>query len=42
MIKHYIYLKFYHHNIQKLSYNERLLNYFESILVPIGFDPSKW
>ena len=42
MIKHYVYLKFYHQNIQKLFYNERLLNYFESILVPIGFEPSKW
>ena len=40
MLKHYIYLKIYHNNIKKI--NEKLLCYFESILVANGFDLSKW
>lgn len=36
MLKHYTYIKFYHENIKKLNYNERLLSYLESILEPIG------
>ena len=42
MLKHYIYLKIYHYNIKKISSNEKLLCYFESILVPNGFELSKW
>ena len=42
MLKHYIYLKIYHYNIKKLSSNEKLLCYFESILVANGFDLSQW
>ena len=42
MLKHHIYLKIYHYNIKKISSNEKLLCYFESILVPNGFEPSKW
>ena len=42
MLKHYIYLKIYHYNIKKLSSNEKLLYYFESILVANGFDLSQW
>ena len=38
MIKHYIYLKIYHYNIKKISSNEKLLSYLESILVANGFD----
>ena len=34
----YHYLKIYHNNIKKISSNEKLLNYFESILVANGFD----
>ena len=37
MLEHYKYIKFYHENIKKLNYNERLLCYFESILEPRGF-----
>ena len=36
MKKEYILLKIYHYNIKKLSSNERLLKYFESILVANG------
>ena len=36
MLKQYIYLKIYHYNIKKLSSNEKLLCYFESILAPRG------
>ena len=42
MKKDYIYLKIYHNNIQKLSSNEKLLCYLESILAANGFDLSKW
>ena len=38
MKKDYIYLKIYHYNIKKISSNEKLLNYFESILVANGFN----
>ena len=38
MKKDYIYLKIYHYNIKKLSSNEKLLCYFESIFVANGFD----
>ena len=31
MKKDYIYLKIYHNNIKKISSNEKLLNYLESI-----------
>ena len=41
MLKYFIYLKFYHQNIQKLSYNERLLCYLEAMLETNGFDPRK-
>ena len=34
----YIYLKFYHDNIKKLTSNEKILNYFESTLKSKGFD----
>ena len=34
----YIYLKIYHNEIKKNLYNEKLLNYFESILVANGFN----
>ena len=42
MLKHYIYIKIYHCNIKKLSSNEKLICYFEPILVANGFDISKW
>ena len=42
MLEHYIYLRFYHKNIQKLSYNERLLCYIESIIEFKGLDPREW
>ena len=38
MKKHYIYLKIYHYNIKKISSNEKLLCYFESILLSNGFN----
>ena len=38
ILKQYNYLNFYHENIKKLKRNERLLCYFESILVANGFD----
>ena len=38
MLKHYIYLKIYHYNIKKISSNEKLLCYFESILTSRGFN----
>ena len=37
MLKHYNYINFYHENIKKLNYNERLLSYLEAILEPKGF-----
>ena len=37
----YNYLKIYYNNIKKNLYNEKLLNYFESILVANGFDISR-
>ena len=42
MKKDYILLKIYHNNIKKISSNEKLLCYLESILVANGFDLSKW
>ena len=42
ILKQYNYLNFYHENIKKLNRNERLLCYFESILVANGFDFGKW
>ena len=42
MLEHYIYLKFYHENIQNLLCNEKLLCYFEKIFDIKGFDPIKW
>ena len=42
MLEHYIYLRFYHENIQKLLYNEKLLRYFEKVINTKGFDPTKW
>ena len=42
MLEHYIYLRFYHENIQKLSYNEKLLRYFEKVISTKGFEPTKW
>ena len=41
MKRDYIYLKIYHDNIKKISSNEKLLKYFESVLVAHGFDLSK-
>ena len=37
MEKQYLYLKIYNDNIKKLSSNDRLLKYFESILTPRVF-----
>ena len=37
ILKQYNCLNFYHENIKKLNRNEKLLNYFESILVANGF-----
>ena len=42
MKKDYIYLKIYHNNIKKISFNEKLLCYLESILLANGFDLSRW
>ena len=42
MLEYYIYLRFYHENIQKLLYNEKLLRYFEKVINTKGFDPTKW
>ena len=42
MLEHYLYLMFYHENIQKLSYNEKLLCYLKAIVQRKGFDPRKW
>ena len=42
MLRDYIYLKIYHNNIKKISNNEKLICYFESILVANGFDLEKW
>ena len=42
MIKHFIYLKIYNNNIKKISSNEKLLCYLESILLANGFDLSRW
>ena len=42
MLEHYIYLRFFHENIQKLNYNEKLLRYFEKVIITKGFDPTKW
>ena len=41
MKRDYIYLKIYHENIKKITSNEKLLKYFESVLVAHGFDLSK-
>ena len=37
MKRDYIYLKIYHNNIKKSPSNEKLLNYFKSILTQKGF-----
>ena len=37
MKRDYIYLKIYHDNIKKIPYNEKLLKYFESVLLAHGF-----
>ena len=42
MLEYYIYLSFYHENIQKLSYNQKLLDYFEQVINTKGFVPTKW
>ena len=42
MYLEYNYLKIYYNNIKKISTNEKLLNYFESILLANGFDLEKW
>ena len=42
MFEHYIYLRFYHENIKKLLYNEKLLRYFEKVISTKGFDPIEW
>ena len=38
MKRDYIYLKIYHDNIKKIPYNEKLLKYFESVLLAHGCD----
>ena len=38
MKKKYILLKIYHNEIKKISSNEKLLNYFETILIDNGFN----
>ena len=40
MLRDYIHLKIYHNNIKKIY--EKLLCYYESILVANGFDLEKW
>ena len=42
MLEHYLYLRFYHENFQKLPCNEKLLCYFENILDVKGFNPKTW
>ena len=42
MLEYYIYLNFFHKNIQKLSYNERLLFYLEEKIKFKGLDPREW
>ena len=42
MCLHYFYLKIYHNEIKKTLSNEKLLNYFESILKPKGFNLEYW
>ena len=37
----YTYLKIYQNEIKKLSSNEKLLNYFETVLLANGYDLSK-
>ena len=41
VLKQYIYLNFYHESIKKINRNERLLKYFESVLVSNGFKLEK-
>ena len=41
MLRHYVYLKIYHNNI-KILFNEKLICYFESILVANGIEMEKW
>ena len=41
MKRDYIYLKIYHDNIKKIPYNEKLLKYFESVLLAHGIDVLK-
>lgn len=41
MKRDYYYLKIYHDNIKKTLDNEKLLKYYESILLANGFDVTK-
>ena len=41
MKRDYMYLKIYHDNIKKTLSNEKLLKYFESVLLSHGFDVTK-
>ena len=41
MKRDYIYLKIYHDNIKKTLANEKLLKYFESVLLAHGCDVTK-
>ena len=41
MKRDYIYLKIYHDNIKKTLSNEKLLKYFESVLLSHGFNVKK-
>ena len=41
MKKNYIYLKIYHNKVKKITNNEKLLFYLESILLANGFDLSR-
>ena len=41
MKRDYIYLKIYHDSIKKTLSNEKLLKYFESVLLAHGFDVTK-
>ena len=36
-----MYLKIYHDNVKKSPSNEKLLKYFESVLLSQGFDVTK-
>ena len=41
MKRDYLYLKIYHNNIKKTLSNEKLLKYFESVLLSHGFNVTK-